>query len=182
MSARGPVTTRAPEAANMAYTAPWARSLILESLFFGGICIVASVWLLWQDRWAPQWLAVVPIIIICASALFLIRGYSVTSKAILIHRLLWTTRVSLEGLQKADFLPNITKRSIRIFGIGGMFSFSGCFRNQTLGKYNAFVTDPARTVVLRFPQKTVVLSPSSPENFLNSITRLVGTHPATDGF
>jgi hypothetical protein len=158
----------------MTYPAPWSRSLVLETLLFGGICIAVSVWLLRQSKWATQWLAVVPLAILCASALFVIRGYSVTPKAIMIHRLLWTTRLPLDSLEAADFRPNATKRSIRVFGIGGLFSFSGWFRNQTLGKYRAFVTDPTHTVVLRFPRQTIVISPSSPEDFIRSITSAGG--------
>ncbi len=52
---------------------------------------------------------------------------------------------------------------------GGLFSFTGSFRNKALGAYRAFVTDPHRTVVLRFPKRTVIVSPDSPEAFLHEI-------------
>ncbi len=51
------------------------------------------------------------------------------------------------------------KGSIRTFGNGGLFCFSGRFRNRKLGSYRAFATDPKLAVVLRFPDKIVVVTP-----------------------
>jgi hypothetical protein len=79
-----------------------------------------------------------------------VRGYTVTSDTILVQRLFWTTRLPLAGLQSARFEPEAMRWSIRTFGNGGLFSFTGCFRNKLLGAYRAFVTDPRRAVVLRY--------------------------------
>ena len=68
------------------------------------------------------------------------------------------------------------RRSIRTFGNGGLYSFTGWFRNTALGAYRAFVTDPHRTVVLHFPTRTVVVSPSAPEDFVHVIR--AATHAA----
>jgi len=59
--------------------------------------------------------------------------------------------------------------SIRLFGNGGLFSFSGFFRNQALGIYRAYVTDPALTVVLVFAERTLVISPVQPEAFVKRL-------------
>jgi hypothetical protein len=50
------------------------------------------------------------------------------------------------------------------------FSFSGYYRSLVLGRYRAFVTDLHRTVILRFPKRTVVLSPGSPEDFVQELS------------
>src|SRR3954464_11996498 len=102
---------------------------------------------------------------VCGGALFTIRGYTVTPDALLVHRLFWTTRLPLAGLQSAQFEPNAMRWSIRTFGNGGLFSFTGWYRNKALGAYRAFVTDPHQTVVLHFPNRTVVVSPSVPAEF-----------------
>lgn len=115
------------------------------------------------------WTALLPLVIVCGGALFTIRGYTVTSDAILVHRLFWTTRLALAGLQSAHFEPDVMGWSIRTFGNGGLFSFTGFFRNRRLGAYRAFITDPHRTVVLHFPTRTVVVSPDSPEEFVHDI-------------
>jgi len=59
--------------------------------------------------------------------------------------------------------------SIRTFGNGGLFSFTGFYRNRLLGAYRAFVTDPRQAVVLRFPKRNVVVSPGAPEEFVRDL-------------
>ena len=57
----------------------------------------------------------------------------------------------------------------RLPGNGGFFSFTGFYRNKTLGAYRAYVTDRHLTVVLRYAERTVVISPSSPEAFARDL-------------
>jgi hypothetical protein len=63
-------------------------------------------------------------------------------------------------------------RSIRISGNGGLFVFCGLFRNSKLGVYRAFCTDASHAVVLRFPDRTIVVTPAQPEKFVNAIKEL----------
>jgi hypothetical protein len=130
------------------------------------VCVGAAIGLFWSGR---SWIALLPLAILCGGILFTIRGYTVSPDAILIHRLFWTTRLPLAALQSAQFEPDAMRRSLRTFGNGGLFSFTGFFRNSSLGTYRAFVTDPHRTVVLHFPARTVVVSPSTPEDFVHDI-------------
>ena len=130
------------------------------------VCIGAAISVLWSGR---SWMAVLPVAILCGGVLFTIRGYTVSPEAILVHRLFWTTRLPLAALQSAQFEPDAMRRSLRTFGNGGLFSFTGFFRNSSLGSYRAFVTDPHRTVVLHFRARTVVVSPSAPEEFVHDV-------------
>lgn len=150
------------------YTAPWSTSLITVSSFVTVLCLGIAIGTIWSGR-RLSWAALIPLAIILWGALFTMRGYTVAPDAILIHRLFWTTRLSLNGLQSAEFEPDAMRRSIRTFGNGGLFSFSGFYRNMALGTYRASVTDPHRTVVLHFRTRTVVVSPSAPEEFLHDI-------------
>jgi hypothetical protein len=63
--------------------------------------------------------------------------------------------------------------SVRLWGNGGFFSFTGFYFNRLLGRYRAWVTDPRRVVVLRFPARTVVISPAEPEEFILDLQRYV---------
>jgi len=119
---------------------------------------------------ALRWLALLPLAIIGAGALFTIRGYTVTDDALLVRRLFWTTRLPLAGLRSAQFEPDALRRSIRTLGNGGVFSFTGFFWSRKLGAHRAFVTDPHRTVVLQFAERTVVISPCPPEEFVRDIS------------
>jgi hypothetical protein len=101
-------------------------------------------------------------------ALFSIRGYTVAPEELLVHRLLWSTRIPLVGLQSArrESLP--WWRGIRI-GNGGFFSFTGWRYGPGLGLYRVFVTNQPDRVVLRYPNRTVVVSPSPPEDFVREL-------------
>jgi hypothetical protein len=152
------------------YKAHWSKSLVVVSLLATAMCLGAAYLVASQaGRGAASWTASLPLAILIGSALFTIRGYAVGPDAILVHRLLWTTRLPLAGLQSAKFDPDAMRRSIRTFGNGGFFSFTGFFRNKALGGYRAFVTDQNRTVVLRFSGRTVVLSPAEAEAFVRDV-------------
>ncbi len=122
------------------------------------------------------WLQWSPMLIVLVGALFVIRGYTVQDDAILIHRLLWVTRLPLAGLTGASFEPDAMRRSIRTLGNGGLFSFTGMYHNRQLGAYRAFVTDLHRTVVLRLGKKTVVVSPATPDEFVRELLALPAIH------
>jgi hypothetical protein len=151
------------------YTAPWGKSLIAVSSLASVVCLAIAVGAMSSGHHALSWPVLAPVAIICVSGLFAIRSYSVAPDELLVHRLLWTTRLPLLGLESAAFEPDAMRRSIRTFGNGGLFSFSGFYRNRALGTYRAFVTDPCRTVVLHFPKGTVVVSPSTPEDFVQDV-------------
>lgn len=151
------------------YKAPWSTSLIVISSAGGLLCSALSLGMLSSGRAHATWLAVLLIALLFASALFTVRGYSVRPDAILVHRLFWTTRLPRAGLQSAQVAPNAMRRSIRLLGNGGLFSFTGWFRNKAFGTYRAFVTDPQRAVVLHFRRRTVIVSPSAPEEFVHQL-------------
>jgi Bacterial PH domain len=108
---------------------------------------------------------------------FSIRGYVLDAVSIHVLRPGWKTTVMLAGLQSATHDADAMSRSIRTFGNGGLFCIAGAFRNTTLGAYCAFATDPARAVVLKFQDRTVVLTPDRPDEFvakIRAMRRLAG--------
>jgi Bacterial PH domain len=160
------------------FRAPWSKSLIVASTFATLVCLGVSyaLWTLPLIRGGSAesmrfWLVLLPLAVIFICALFTVRGYSISNRELAIHRLVWTTQVSLQGLREASFDPNATHRSIRTFGNGGFFSFTGYFRNRQLGSYRAFMTDRRRAVVLRFASSVIVVSPDRPEDFVNTISQ-----------
>jgi len=103
------------------------------------------------------------------SLLFAIRGYDLEPADLLVRRPLWSNRLPLRDLRVAWAGPEAMKGSIRLFGNGGLFSFSGLFYNRRLGRYRAFATDPRNSVVLQFPERTLVITPEGPLEFLSSL-------------
>ena len=157
------------------YPAPWSKLLVGTTALGTLVCVGASVAIALNAKNEPgketliTAAAVLPMLVVVVSALFTIRGYVVTADEILVQRLLWPTRFERARLQSASIDPEALRGSIRIFGNGGLFAFAGWFRSPKLGRYRAFVTDPARTVILRFASGTVVLSPSDPDAFVREV-------------
>jgi len=113
-----------------------------------------------------MWIRWLPLALVFGCALFTVRGYTITPDAILVRRLFWDTRLPRAGLQAAEFVPGVMCKSIRTWGNGGFFSFTGFYWTRTLRSYRAYVTDLRRTVVLRYERRTIVVSPDRPEDFI----------------
>lgn len=116
----------------------------------------------------------VPLLILGGTGLFVVRGYWITDRVLNIRRLLWTTRIPLAGMESVTLDPAAMNGSLRLAGNGGLFAFTGLFRNKTLGSYRAFVTDPKRCVVIRLPRRPVVVSPDQPAEFASDLKRAAG--------
>ncbi len=52
---------------------------------------------------------------------------------------------------------------------GGLFSVTGWYWKRRMGHFRAYVTHLGRTVVLRFEDRTVVLSPGDPAGFVAAL-------------
>lgn len=149
------------------FDAPWGRLLRVVSVLFTVLLlsISAAGFFIEQGAFPRMFMIAFPLVMLGGCALFAIRSYSIEPDSLLVHRLLWATRVPLAGLQKVEQEPRAMHRSLRLFGNGGAFSITGWFWNKRLGTYRAFVTDLNRCVVLRFQDRRVVLSPDRPEVF-----------------
>jgi hypothetical protein len=164
------------------FRAPWSKSLIVASTFATLVCVGVAygMWTLPMDGSLEPlrfWLGLLPLAVILICTLFTVRGYSIANHTLLVHRPFWKTRVSLRELGSVKIDPAATHRSIRTFGNGGFFSFTGYFRNKELGSYRAFMTDRRRAVVLRFPSSVTVVSPDRPEDFVNTISQYARVEP-----
>jgi len=156
------------------YKAPWSTSLIVISVLATLLCLGATfgIPLLSAPKHGGEvwmWLGWLPLALVFGCALLTVGGYTITPDAILVHRLLWATRLPRAGLKSAEFVPNAMCRSIRTCGNGGFYSFTGFYWSKTLKSYRAYVTDLRRTVVLRYERRTVIVSPESPEDFVREV-------------
>lgn len=161
---------------NSYYTAHWGTTLIVMSTIFTVMLVgmpLFSIFGLPLEAIAAKLIMIsVPLTILISCLLFTIRGYSFNSSTLYVHRLFWKTELSLSGIKNIEVLPNAMQKSIRTMGNGGLYSFSGQFRNKLLGNYRAFATDAKRTVVLHFVDKKFVVSPKEPEKFAGELGKL----------
>lgn len=158
------------------FSAPWGRQLTLITCLCGVILFGISGALLLQAPEDPPlmyrvgiWLSPA-IFLLCA--LFSVRGYRLEEDKLLVYRPGWRTTLPLQDVQSVAHQPEATQGSIRIFGNGGLFGFIGLFRNQQLGRYRAFATDLSRTVVIRLPAQTLVVTPGDPDGFVQQVNAM----------
>jgi hypothetical protein len=110
--------------------------------------------------------------VLVGTALFLVRGYDLTTSELLVQRLLWATRIPLADLKAAWADPAAMDSAIRLFGNGGLFAWTGVFSNRRTGRFRAFATEPRNAVVLRFAARLVVVTPDEPQELLDSVALL----------
>ena len=158
--------------------APWSKGLKAASML--GLAVMIGLGLAayhavpygtqvpYAEAFGTALIAVPPLICVFAF-LFVVTGYRLDARYLYVQRLLWSTRINLSGLWYAWHDPAAMRRSIRIIGNGGLFSITGVFMNTTLGRYRAFVTNPEHAVVLKYPSRTLVISPTHPRLFLSHL-------------
>ncbi len=158
------------------YNAPWGRSLkimtVLSAVILVGILVIG---IFTGPHGSLLWILgmiVTPLSMLFIASLFSVRGYMLTTDTLLIRRLIWNSRITLSGLKSAEVDTEAMSKSIRTFGNGGLFCFAGTFNNNRLGSYRAFATDPKRAVVLRFSDRTVVVTPDQPDDFVMRIGQI----------
>jgi hypothetical protein len=156
------------------YRAPWCTSLIVMSAVATLLCLGIGFGVPFLTPHGPagdpgRYLRWLPLALVPICLLFTVRGYALTEKEILVHRLFWSTRLPRTDLQSAVFDPQALQKSLRTCGNGGFFSITGFYWNKNLGAYRAYLTDPSRTVVLRYSKRVVVLSPENPGEFIRDL-------------
>jgi len=152
------------------FRAPWSRGLRKISIASSVLLALATLTALLAWRYtgvdAALLAIVLPPVILIVSALCMVKGYVLTNEAIVVKRLGWETRLPLAGLQAVAGDNEAMDRSLRLFGNGGLLSYTGYFWNRKIGRYRAFATDPSRSIVLSYPKRKVVITPDDPQRFI----------------
>ncbi|KEF41615.1 MAG: hypothetical protein ER33_10630 [Cyanobium sp. CACIAM 14] len=160
--------------------APWPLSLQIVS-GLGSLMLCGVAYAAWRAIPVPTGfthtfglgVAAVPLVVLVGALLFIVSGYRVDANALLIDRLLTTTHLPLAGLERVWAEPSVCRGSLRIFGNGGLFCFCGWFYNPRLGRYRLFATDWRKAVVLQFTDHVAVVSPASPQAFVDHLHRIL---------
>jgi hypothetical protein len=157
------------------FAAPWSTLLTVVSLVSCSILFgVILLGLVTGGRGNPFWLVLMvalPLTIVMVTAAFTVRGYILTDNTLYVQRLGWHSKIELNNFVNIEFDAQAMENSLRIWGNGGLFSFTGTFQNQKLGRYQAYATDPARSVIIQFCDRTIVVTPDNPERFVREVLR-----------
>ena len=62
----------------------------------------------------------------------------------------------------------------KLVGNDGLGAISGRFRSKHLGPFRAYVTDPDHAVVLRWPDRCLVISPDQHSCFVETLRKRAG--------
>lgn len=128
-----------------------------------------------KSRWAMVLAPLAGVLVVVPVFLFSqVLGYRVGGGELAAVRRGRLTRFKLDGLQGVEVDPEAMKFSVKIFGNDGAGAITGRFRNLRLGAYEALVTDRARSVVLRWPDRCLVVSPDRPAEFAAAVRAHAG--------
>jgi hypothetical protein len=158
------------------YAAPWGRGVKFATVF--SVVLLGYLPILGTHVGPHQWfmwrllMVGAPLVALPLGVLFMVRGYRATVQGIEIERFGWTTQLPLAGLKEVSADPLALLGSVRRLGNGGFFAITGTYSNPRVGRFRAWATDPARAVVLRFADHTVVLTPDDPQRFVHELARL----------
>jgi hypothetical protein len=161
------------------FTAPWSKNLRRSSTIAIVVLLVAvmvAFLVVPSDELVARILLTgVFIAIPLIAALCMVRGYVVTESEILIRRTAGTMRLPLKTLKAVEGNAEALRGAIRLFGNYGLFSYTGFYWSKKLGFYRVYATDPDRAVVLRYPNRTVVITPHDPQAFIIRVRTLLKT-------
>ena len=147
---------------NTFFKATWSQNLKLSTALFSGVMVLVMII-------GGGIGALIGGLILLLCFLLLVRGYSLQENRLVVHGMLWSRSYPLECLVDIESSPFVTAGSIRMFGVGGLFSYLGYFRNPSLGDYLSYVTDPANIVVMKIDNQVILVSPEDPDAFIQAV-------------
>ena len=160
------------------YPAPWGRRiwLITATVALIGLATAIALPLFVRgekpdDRWVLWLVPAVVGAIIGGTGFWAIRRFELTDEAILVRRILWANALPLAAIESAEVDSRACEGAWKTTGNDGLFAMHGRFRSKRLGKFQAYITDPANAVVLKVPGDTIVISPENPRQFVNELNR-----------
>jgi hypothetical protein len=159
------------------FSAPWGRTVrgaTVLSLVVLALPMLAAMFApIELPLLAAVLLIAVPPLIVAETFAARVRGYTLTEDSITVRRGMWNTRLPLTGLRSVTGDVDAMGGSVRVFGNGGLFSITGRYWNRRLGWYRAFATDRSRAVVLRYADRTIVITPHDPQHFIMRARTLI---------
>ena len=103
-----------------------------------------------------------------------VRRYRLTEDELLVERAFRTVRFPLAGLKEATHDRDAMRGAWKIRGNDGVGAISGRFWSKRLGRFNAYLSDQERAVVLRWPDRCVVISPDRHSVFIETVRKRAG--------
>jgi hypothetical protein len=123
---------------------------------------------------------ILPVVVLLALIVKFYSDRSSTSRFRIVNNdlLLGRKRYPIGGLTEVARDPEIMRRAFKMMGNGGLGAIRGRYWSKRVGKFEAFLTGTENAVVLRWPGKTVAVSPADPEFFMLTVRDAAGLQAA----
>lgn len=163
----------------MRYSAPWSTFLKVVSvgitlLLLGAFWFAGPISTVEESTPFQLFLFAFPVLLLGSSAIFIIRGYEISDDAVEIIRVIGRVSYPIDNIEQVEHDPEAMSFAMRMMANGGMYSYSGFFRNQKLGSFRAYVSNKENTVVLhRKKGSPIVISPGEPKEFVKQLKKLL---------
>lgn len=103
------------------------------------------------------------------------KGYGVQDRQLIIYRPFRKKVYATQDIQLVSIVAKEElKRSIRVFGVGGLFGYFGLFRNSRYGTMIWYASRRDQFVVIeRSNGRAIVLTPDDPNSFVTEINQTI---------
>jgi hypothetical protein len=163
--------------------APAGTRVRLTTLLTVVVIIMATavlIVMLPRDRHPPPLLVRIAIVGVAPVSMTLswiaarIRRYRLVGEELWIELPFRTARFPLAGLVSALPDRDALRGAWKMNGNNGLGAIIGRFRSKRLGASRVFLTDPEHAVVLRWPDRCVVISPHQHTCFVETVRKRAG--------
>ena len=97
--------------------------------------------------------------------------YEISETQLIVRRLLLDVKIYRNQIEKVELLDKEkVSKSIRIFGVGGLFGYYGKFANSRLGNMSWYATRKDKIVLVTTRKnRKIILTPDEPETFVANL-------------
>ena len=161
--------------AKIKFSAPWGARLRKTAWGIAFLTISVPVaGLLFCPGGSKCWvtaLAMLSLALLLVMSLFIIRGYSIAKGMLIVHRFGWSHRIRLSKLLSVSTDKSAMDSILRSIRKSVLRCLFGAGQSRRLGPYRVFATNPENSVVLRFMNNSVIVTPEDPELFVAIISK-----------
>ena len=157
------------------------RVRMMTLLSIVAVVVVATVVpvLMLETRHPPPWpvfltTGIAPAVVAIIWFTARILRYRVVEAELQVELPFRTVRFPLDGLKDVAPDRDALRGACKIAGNDGLGAISGRFRSKRLGWFRAYVTDAEHAVVLRWPDRCVVISPDQHSLFVEAVRKRAG--------
>ena len=107
-------------------------------------------------------------LVIFVTWLFSVTGFTLEENMLIVSRPFWKTKIAIPPNSTARLEPEIRTGLLKTMGNGGLFGYTGGFRNKTLGNFKTYATNwnHAVSIVSEEENFKIVVTPEEPEQFV----------------